>query len=93
MTTQVAVHIIEHRGASGLGVSRTPRAWRAKSSKTLTADDNNFIVMQRLGYESPSRGSKATRTVCAYLHAKTIQYVAYTSPRSSLRRRRELPQK
>lgn len=66
MTTQVAVHIIEHHGVSGLGVSRTPRAWRAKSSKTLTADDNNFILMQRLGHESPSRGSKATHCLCMF---------------------------
>lgn len=66
VTTQVAVHITEHRGSSGLGVSRTPRAWRAKSSKTLTADDNNFILMQRLGHESPSRGSEATHCLCIF---------------------------
>lgn len=39
-----AVYIVEHRGVSGLGVSRTPRPLRTRPSKTLTADDNNFNV-------------------------------------------------
>lgn len=55
---------------SGLGVSRTPRAWRARKSKTLTADDNNFILMQRLGYESPSRGSRAMHCLCIFARGK-----------------------
>ncbi|KAH8757207.1 hypothetical protein F5883DRAFT_159663 [Diaporthe sp. PMI_573] len=59
-----AVHIVEHRGVSGLGVSRTPRPSRTKASKTLTADDNNLIVMQGLGYESPSRESRAMCRLC-----------------------------
>ena len=73
----VAVHIIEYRGVSGLGVSQTPRPWKTKPSKTLTADDNNFVLMQRLGYESPSRGSRAM--LSAHLHAKSLHSLYRTS--------------
>lgn len=66
MATQVVVYMIELRGASGLGVSRTPLPWRAEVSKTLTADDNNLFLMQRLGYESPSRGSQAMHCLCIF---------------------------
>lgn len=66
----VAIHTIEYRGVSGLGVSRTPWPWSAKPSKTLTADDNNFILMQRLGYESPSRGSRAMHCLCSFAREK-----------------------